>query len=143
MGSPTACDSCLCTKPRPKWERFPRICHRSKHFSGRSTGCRPPCSSASGAGFAGNSQRTIGSSCPRTQEFSKYASQNHARNPRRRLPSLGVKVFPTAVEPDHEASRCTKENWFRDVKVFSHLSSGIFRQIVDRGSLFYLPLCST
>ena len=142
MGSLTARDSCLCTKPRPKRKRFPRVCHRPKHFSRRSIGCRPPCSSASGAGFARNSQRTVGRSRSRPKEFAKHASQDCARNPRRGLPSFGVEVLPTVVGSDPKASDRAKENWFPGVKNFSHLSSFSSCQKVDLGLLLYLPLVS-
>src|SRR5215467_1784605 len=140
MGSLTTRDSCLCTKPRPKRERFPRICYRPKHFSRRSIGCSSPRSSASGAGFARNSQRTVGRSRSRPEEFAKHASQDRARNPRRGLPSFGVEVFPAAVGSDHEASHHAKENSFPTVKIFSHLGSFSSCQKVDLDLLLYLPL---
>ena len=142
MGSLTACDSCLCTQPRPKWERFPRICDSPKYFSGRSIGCSAPRSSASGAGFARNSQCAIGRSRSRPEEVAKHASQDRARNPRRGLPSSRAKVLSAAFESNHRSSDRAKENWFRDVKIFSHLSSCTPCQKVDLRLLFYLPLPS-
>ena len=123
VGSIAACYSCFCPEPRSERQRLPRIRHGAKHLRRGRFGSSAPRSSASGAGFARDPQRTTGCLGSTAQEHQEHAGPNHSGNPRRRLPFAGPEVSASAAEPSNAASYVAKESCFFGVKVFSYENS--------------------
>ena len=107
------------SQPGRKGEGVPGVCHRLKRIRRRSAGRGAPLSAALSAGFAGDSQCTLGQRCCPSQSASNRARAICPRHPRRRLSPDWLEILPSSPESRPCPRTPSKETCFSGVKIFS------------------------